>query len=300
MKTSDFLDSLNNCGKYDVGRCDSSRPSYVGRYEDGGLYVSADDNQYYSDNDIILKYHPRTEGQRMSTAAHEAGHMLAYMVAIAMETDSHEFAKECSNRINMVCVNKHDYGTDCGGFISCDKEYKLSHTEAYKRMLCGGAIGEWCEELERTENQDINVSLGYFTYAAKGHYNVELMKSLYKSCGGETDSEHLIDLCTLTGTTIQEETLKTLRLFRHKEFIDTWKVLYLKLFNQSKFTNLDVHCFAQEYRDIIYSIREDEEAKEKEREKLEYMRNNSLVKRVWHRICKYVIKDNTNKKDTDA
>ena len=299
MSTSDFLDSLKNSGKYDVGRYDSSRPSYVGRYEDGGRYVSVDGHQYYSDNDVILNYHPRTEGQRMSTAAHEAGHMLAYMVAIAMETDFHEFVKECANRISMVRVKNYADDTNCGGFIHCNREYKSSHPDAYKRMLCGGAIGEWCEELERTDNQDIDVSLGYFTYAAKGYYNVEQMKSLYKSCGAETDSEHLIDLCTSTGTTIQEETLKTLRLFRHKAFIATWKVLYLKLFNQSKFTNLDVLCFAQEYRDIIYSIREDEEAKEKERKKLEYIRNNSWVKRVWHRICRYVIRDNTNKKDTD-
>ena len=145
MSTSDFLDSLKNSGKYDVGRYDSSRPSYVGRYEDGGRYVSVDGHQYYSDNDIILKYHPRTEGQRMSTAAHEAGHMLAYMVAIAMETDFHEFVKECANRISMVRVKNYADDTNCGGFINCNREYKSSHPDAYKRMLCGGAIGEWCE-----------------------------------------------------------------------------------------------------------------------------------------------------------
>ena len=295
MKASDFMDSLKNSSKYDVGRYDSSRPSCVGRYEDGGRYVLVDDSQYYSD----IKYHPRTEGQRLSTAAHEAGHMLAYMVAIAMETDSNEFAKECADRISMVRVKNYVDDTDNAGFIHCNREYKLSHPDAYKRMLCGGAIGEWCEELERTDNQEINISLDYFTYAAKGYYDVEQLKSLYRSCGGETDSEHIMDLCTLTGTTIHEETLKTLRLFRHKAFIDTWKVLYMKLFNQSKFTNLDVRHFAQEYCDVIYSIRKDEEVKEEERKKLEYMRNNSWVKRVWYKICRYIIKDNINKKDTD-
>ena len=166
-------------------------------------------------------------------------------------------------------------------------------------MLCGGVIGEWCEELERSENQEIPTSLGYFTYAAKGHYNTEQMKGLYKSCGGESDAEHLIDICTSTGTTIQEETLKTIYFFRNEEFIVLWRTLYSRLFHKSRFTGLDVMLIAYEFRETIYSIKKTEESKQKQRRKIDYIRNNSWVKRVWHRICRYVVKDNMNKKDTD-